>query len=328
MERTPARYRAAVKVVIADADTYMGQGLRNALTSEGYQDVRAVARFFALRDAMLTTMTDLLVLDADLPDGDAIAFVKEIRHGRIGRNPFLPIILVTWANEPAAVQRAVGSGVDLILVKPLSAAQLFSRIDALVADRKPFVVTAEYMGPDRRGREMESDTQLYDVPNTLKDKIEGRTVDPAVLTDQINDALQEMNRSRLAQAGLKLAGMVDGICRAFAARQFSDEVADDLGQVGRIARSIAGLGGADIGKLCKSLIKIVQSLNGDIGAADPKQIELLRPLSRSILLAANPKLAKRPVIDEIDRTLAAFVPKKRPEASEDSEDDMPAAIVG
>ena len=115
MERTPARYRAAVKVVIADADTYMGQGLRNALTSEGYQDVRVVARCFALRDVMLATMADLLVLDADLPDGDAIAFVREVRHGRIGRNPFLPIILVTWANDPAAVQRAVNSGVDLIL---------------------------------------------------------------------------------------------------------------------------------------------------------------------------------------------------------------------
>lgn len=318
MERTATRFRATVKVVMADGDTYMCQGLRNALTNEGYRDVRTVSRLTALRDVLVAAMVDLLVLAVDLADGDAIALVREIRQGKAGRNPFLPIILLTWTTDPEVVQRAVGSGVDLILVKPLSPAQLFSRIDGLVANRKPFVVTADYIGPDRRDGEKAGDIQHYDVPNTLKDKIEGRPIDPAALSDQIEAALQEMNVSRLAQAGVKLAGMVDGICRAFEAGRLSDETGVELAQVAYMAKSIAGLGGADLGKLCRSLIKIVRSMHNDPDAIDAKQIELLRPLSHSILLAANPKLALHPMMDEITRAVSAFVPKNRSEADEDS----------
>ena len=53
MERTAARFRAMVKVVMADGDTYMCQGLRNALTNEGYRDVRTVSRLTALRDVLV-----------------------------------------------------------------------------------------------------------------------------------------------------------------------------------------------------------------------------------------------------------------------------------
>jgi DNA-binding response OmpR family regulator len=325
MERTATRFRANVKVVMADGDTYMCQGLRNALTNEGYRDVRTVGRLSALRDVLAAAMADLLVLDADLADGDAIALVREIRRGKAGRNPFLPIILLIWTTDPEVVQRAVGSGVDLILIKPLSPAQLFSRIDGLVEDRKPFVVTADYMGPDRRDSEKPRDAEFYDVPNTLKDKIEGRPVDTAALSEQIDAALQEMNGSRLAQAGVKLAAMVDGICRAFEARRVSDETAAELAQVCYMAKSIAGLGGADLGKLCKSLIKIVRTMRNDLDAVDTKQIELLRPLSHSILLAANPKLALHPMMDEITRAVSTFVPKKRSEAAEDQK---PAPVRG
>jgi CheY-like chemotaxis protein len=319
MERTAVRFRANVKVVMADGDTYMCQGLRNALTNEGYRDVRTVGRLSALRDVLAAAMADLLVLDAHLADGDAIALVREIRNGKTARNPFLPIILLTWTTDPEVVQRAVSSGVDLILAKPLSPAQLFSRIDGLVADRKPFVVTADYIGPDRRGGDKPGDVQRYDVPNTLKEKMEGRPIDPVALSEQIDAALEEMNGSRLAQAGVKLAGMVDGICRAFEAGRISDETAIELAQVGYMAKSIANLGGADLGKLCKSLIKIVRTMHSDLDAIDDKQIELLRPLSHSILLAANPKLALHPMMDEITRAVSAFVPKTRSEAEDDEE---------
>lgn len=317
MER--AKHRANVNIVIADSRTYMCQGLRNALTTEGYHDVQTFGRLAPLRDVMKAALADLLVLDVDLPGGDALGLVRDIRHGRIGRNPFLPVILLTWATDPDVVERAVSSGIDLILVKPLSAAQLFSRIDGLIADRKPFVVTAEYVGPDRRGHPKQVQVKLYNVPNTLKDKMEGRQVDPADLSDQINAALQDMNASRLAQAGAKLAGIVEDVCRAWESGKSLDDIEYELGQIRRIARSIAILGGDDIGKLCGSMIMMVNTMRGDPGAADAKQIELLRPLSHSILFAANPRLVSDPVMDEITRTVSGFVPKGQPDRDDERE---------
>ena len=72
MDRANAKHRANVKVVVADSDNYTSQGLRNALTNEGYRDVLVVGRLAILRDLMMASMVDLLVLDADLRDGDAI----------------------------------------------------------------------------------------------------------------------------------------------------------------------------------------------------------------------------------------------------------------
>jgi DNA-binding response OmpR family regulator len=316
MERTPAKHRANISVVIADSRAYMSQALRNALVNEGYHDVQTFGRLGALRDAMKASLADLLVLDVDLPGGDSLALVRDIRHSRVGRNPFLPVILLTWASDPDVVERAVGSGVDLILVKPLSAAQLFSRIDGLVADRKPFVVTADYVGPDRRGHPKQPQAKLFSVPNTLKDKMEGKQVDPAELSDQINAALQDMNASRLAQAGAKLSALIEDMCGILESGKSLDSTEYELAQIGRIARSIAILGGDDIGKLCGSLMMIVNTMRSDPAAVDARQIELLRPLSHSILCAANPRLMPSPVMDEITRTVSSFVPDGRPDGSD------------
>lgn len=308
MDRAIIKQRAAIKIVLADGDTYTSQGLRNALTNEGYGDVRTVARLFALRDVMMAAMFDLLVLDVDLPDGNALGLVKDIRQGRLGRNPFLPIIMLTWTSDPAFVQRAVNSGIDLILVKPVSPARLFSRIDGLVAHRKPFVVTADYVGPDRRGHDTPGSAQHYDVPNTLRDKMEGRQVDAAALSDKIDAALHELNARRLAQAVEKLACSIEIVCRAIEADEITDELEDEFDDLCRVARDIADIGSPDIRKLCKPLLKVLHTIRADIDEIDPKQAGLLQPLSSTIVLAAGQMLSRHRVMDEIDRNRSSVAP--------------------
>ena len=44
--------RASVKIVLADSDSYMRQGLRNAFATEGYQDFQTVGRISLLRDLL------------------------------------------------------------------------------------------------------------------------------------------------------------------------------------------------------------------------------------------------------------------------------------
>ena len=313
MDRATNKHRATIKVVLADGDTYTSQALRNALTNEGYGDVRAVARLFALRDVMMAAMVDLLVLDVDLPDGNALGLVRDIRQGKLGRNPFLPIILLTWASEPKVVQRAVNSGIDLILVKPVSPVQLFSRIDGLVANRKPFVVTADYVGPDRRDHDLSGPAERYDVPNTLRDKMEGRQVDAAALSDKIDAALHELNARRLAQAVEKFACSIEIVCRAIEADEITDELEDEFDDLCRVARDIADIGGPDIRKLCKPLLKVLHTVRADIDEIDPKQAELLEPLSSTIVLAAGQMLSRHRVMDEIDRTLSSIASEAHPD---------------
>jgi hypothetical protein len=49
----------------------------------------------------------------------------------------------------------------------------------------------------------------------------------------------------------------------------------------------------------------------NLAEVDHKEIELLRPLAQSILLAASPHLDKAEVTEEISRAVERFAPKKR-----------------
>src|SRR3546814_16454768 len=81
-----------------------------------------------------------------IPEGDAVALVSDLRHGRLGVNPYLPIILTSWESDMQLVRRVVDAGADDLLVKPLSTRIILDRIETVALHRKPFVVTSDYIG--------------------------------------------------------------------------------------------------------------------------------------------------------------------------------------
>jgi hypothetical protein len=262
-----------------------------------------------VREIIAARMVDLLVLDVDLPDGDAVALVRDIRRGKVGRNPFVSVIFVTRESESEVIRRAVNSGVDLILIKPLSAGRLFARIDRLVADRKPFIVTGDYVGPDRRNRPLairsfgDAPNMLYDVPNTLKDKLEGRKVSTSALSGEIEATMQRMNGRRLEEAALQLGENVDAICRAFGTGVDREDMDYALAQASYAAREIANLGNIEIVKLCASLKEIIDAIRADPDGVAPKQVALLEPLAASIRIGSSAGAKRDPVIEEISQVL-------------------------
>lgn len=319
MFRASEKNRGNVKILLADSHSYMRQGLRNALAHEGYRDVRAVGRLTTLREMIAASAADLLILDVDTPDGDAIDLVTDIRNNRLGRNPFLPIILVTWDSDPTAINRAAGSGVDFILMKPLSPAVLFARIESLVTQRKPFIAIAGYIGPERREKERWGDTRHFEVPNTLRDKLDGKPVDHAAMSDHIGSLMREMNSTRVQLAARKLAATVEQVCIVYERERTLAGTEGGLATIAAMAKEIGTLGGGgDLIKLCHSLLKVVGTVRRDLDAIDHKEIELLRPLAQSILLAASPHLDEAEVTEEISRAVERFAPKKRAFAAENA----------
>lgn len=309
MDTPVAKHSANVTVVVADCDPHLCEGLRVAMAAEGYKDIHTIRRLSAVRELIAERMVDLLVLDVDLPDGDTVALVRDIRRGNAGRNPFVSIIFVTRESDTDVIRRAVNSGVDLILIKPLSAGRLFTRIERLVADRKPFVVTGDYVGPDRRNRPLtiqqldDVPNLLYDVPNTLKDKIEGKKVSPAALSGKIEATMQRVNGRRLSEAAHRLGENVDAICRAFGAGGDRDDLEYALAQASYAAKEIANLGNIEVVKLCASLKEIIDSIRADPNGVAPKQVALLEPLATSIRIGSSAGPTRNPVMQEISLVL-------------------------
>ena len=50
-----------------------------------------------------------------MPDGSTGEFVRDVRNGNLGINPFIPIIAVTWDANMDVVKEAVDAGVDELL---------------------------------------------------------------------------------------------------------------------------------------------------------------------------------------------------------------------
>ena len=73
------------------------------------------------------------------------------------------------------VSKAVNVGADGLLVKPASPRNIYDRVQSCIEGRKKFVVTADYVGPDRRKSSRPGiDIPLLDVPNTLRMKALGQ----------------------------------------------------------------------------------------------------------------------------------------------------------
>lgn len=93
----------------------------------------------------------------------------------------MPVIVTTWEADQDLVEKVADCGADALLVKPFAPKQLIERIEFLANRRKKFVVTSGYVGPDRRkDQTRESPIPLIDVPNTLRAKVQGESVNLTV----------------------------------------------------------------------------------------------------------------------------------------------------
>ncbi len=277
-----------VKLILAEPNFHVREAIRSRLFEEGFRDIRATDKIAHVRDAVANplTETDLLITDIDLGDGDVCALFHDIRHHLVGDNPFLPIIATSTDPRPALVQRVIDSGADDLLVKPLATDLLFARIRSLTEGRKPFIVTSEYIGPDRRRTPVPApDVPLVDVPNPLRAKAAGgmdaqsiqKTVSAAVVT--INERRMERH---VSQIGGMVARVIDGYRRGSSISGMQSDLNRLLFMAEDIARRLVNTRYDHVSDLCRSMIQVTTSLLDDQGAPDERDVKLLPELADAI----------------------------------------------
>ncbi|GAB3751535.1 response regulator transcription factor [Microlunatus parietis] len=121
-----------MRVLIVEDEAGLASALRVGLAHQGYAvDVAltcAEARF-----KLGTAEYDLLVLDANLPDGDGFSLAEAIRHGRVEcmSGSDVRILMLTARTQLQDRVRGLDVGADDYLVKPFALAELTARIRAL-----------------------------------------------------------------------------------------------------------------------------------------------------------------------------------------------------
>ena len=165
----------SVTTLLVDHNHTVRQLVSSALWSVGIRDVIACKHVGEIGGILDTQQReiDLVIMSVDGDQDHALDTVRKIRGAHLGTNPFLVIMAHTWNPSVGVTQPTLESGTDDLIAAPLSAQILIDRIGNLVNNRKKFVVTMSYVGPERRATNRAGTDELpaIGVPNTLRYKV-------------------------------------------------------------------------------------------------------------------------------------------------------------
>jgi DNA-binding response OmpR family regulator len=145
---------------------------RAVLYTLGFRNIETVGTLDAFGDSIRKSAPDLALCETQGADAELCDMIQQLRQGADGHpNPFLVIIVTAWEKTQALVSRVLNSGADDLVLRPFSTALLGQRIDLHIERRKHFVITHDYVGPDRRSDTSRASTaDPFLPPNSLKMK--------------------------------------------------------------------------------------------------------------------------------------------------------------
>lgn len=315
MRALSSKHLKSVELVLAEPQASLRQAVRGALQRQGFSAISDFARLEAVHESIEISTPDLVVIDSSMTNESgsytAVDLIRNIRQGNLGSNPFVPIIVMLWQPTRELVTALAEAGPDDLLVKPVAPATLLERIIAVATDRKQFMVTSNYIGPDRRsgnrnGKDADSASEKgIEVPNTLQAKINGKPLDNADLTRLINQAKKDIDAKRLERNADQIEYLVERIAMPLLLNQMDEGIhtkLDDLIECVNDCRDrMSGDGYVHTAKLCRSLTTLVAKIRRSIASSslEKKDIELLIPVSKAIVASVGNDAEKQVFAQEI-----------------------------
>lgn len=191
-------------VLVAIANPVIRRALIDTLRQNGADDVLDATDWKALAELLAAKTVVLLVVDDTLSQRPTAELIRKIRQGDLHAHPFPLIITLANQREEHQLRALIDCGPDAIILTPISVADLFSKIDLLAAGRKPFVITRDYVGPDRRKepREGAGQPQIITPPNPMARGVDPATFEKALKAGQnsLKTAKMECSLGQLAWA--------------------------------------------------------------------------------------------------------------------------------
>lgn len=96
----------SLKVLLVDPDSARAASLREALAAAGFPDVVTAGAGLDLVETVLAHKPDLVVIDMDLPDRDALEGVRAL-----SASAPRPIVMFADKDDPGFVSEAISAGV-------------------------------------------------------------------------------------------------------------------------------------------------------------------------------------------------------------------------
>jgi DNA-binding response OmpR family regulator len=276
-------------LLLASPRTQNTASLRQTLADLEFREIRTASSNAEILKALETRPPELMITEFDLTAGD-IRETNDIRHHRARTNPFISIIVTTWQPSEALVHQVIDVGADDLLIQPASHGQLAKRIEALVFNRKPFVVTSRYIGPDRRSAPRPGTLVIesIDVPNILHSKVMGEE-ETAASQHALDAAIAKVNLDKVVRNGAHIGYLTKQIFSAYEQENVDGPLVGhlrDLINTGEDSiRRVRGTKYELIQKLFEVIIAVGRRLELAFNSPEGRDLQLLPELAISIRLA-------------------------------------------
>ena len=147
----PLRYDL-LKILLVDDNHHMRVLLAEILKAVGVRQIYEASDGAQGLQMMRNHSIDIIMTDFSMQPLDGIDFVRLLRRSPDSPNQMCPVIMITGHSTMARVREARNAGVNEFLAKPLTARGVIERLMRVIDHPRPYVKTADYFGPDRRGR--------------------------------------------------------------------------------------------------------------------------------------------------------------------------------
>ena len=299
MKGFPKERMGDVECYLGEPNDQVREGLRSILRDCGFRRARTFARIGDLINAVKEETPALLIASDDL-DPSMFEAIRDIRHFKIGRNPFLMIGLLVRGDVEGAVKRALMAGADDVMIKPVSPGKMMERLAHITSNRVPFIVTNDYLGPERRraGDPRPSQIRQLDVVNTLKNAVEGRRLSGAELNRAVEGCMKEVMAARLDSHGLKLGWVCAHILKAYEEKRIDTQLEERLLILVTVledaSRTAATLGEKDLGQICGQMARQVEEMAENYENPTSIQLGTIQKLTKAFELAKAAKATTAP----------------------------------
>lgn len=257
----------------------MRHNTRVALLNIGFGEVEAAHDYSEFIHHARTGSFDLVIGDARSTGGETCDLLRQIRHNDLGWNPFVNFIVTIWDTSPEQVHSVINSGADDLILRPMSNALLGDRVSGLVQARKPFIVTGDYVGPERRQivRGLTTASHLV-VPNSLQAKIENKPELDAT-PENIRAAFRAVNDRKMtiyAEELLRFSAKILGLAADIEKIDERRKLIEQLQQVNQLLeKRITGPEFSHIVSLCEALGNLLIKIAALAGNIQEQEKELI-----------------------------------------------------
>ena len=162
------RRQSGTQILVVERSPSFARLLRSELVHRGFSHVRLAGDAEEALGLLAGEPFSAVLCDNETRPIGGAAFVRAARTGEAMVDPYLPIIMTSFAPTRPAISACRDAGANVFLAKPVSNDQLTEKLLVCLTEARHFVKVRSYFGPDRRkgkrpayrGQERRSGTAL------------------------------------------------------------------------------------------------------------------------------------------------------------------------